>query len=167
MVRANDVDHVYSVLKPFVGTPPKINLIGGIKSLKPERYEARFKTYSHACFQPYYDLFYPVDVHGKRLKCVPNNISSMLTPRALAYWYMDDGNRGRNKTSINTNLSCHGFTFDHAALLQEALNENFKLESKVYSDHNMPRLYLARQSCADFCDLVSSYIVPCVRYTIK
>ena len=31
--RADYVDHVYQEFKPFVGMPPKINLIGGIKLL--------------------------------------------------------------------------------------------------------------------------------------
>lgn len=166
VVRANYVHHMYQIFKPFVGTPPTINLIGGIKPGLPKRYEARFKTYSHACFKPYDDLFYTY-VDDKHTKRVPENIGSMLTPRGLAYWYMDDGNQGRSKHRVNYyNFSCHGFTFDQAVLLQEALSENFKLESKVRRDHNKPRLYISRQSHADFYHLIKPYIVPCVRYKL-
>ena len=37
-----------------------------------------------------YDLFYKVDL-VRREKRVPKNIGEFLTPRALAYWFMDDG----------------------------------------------------------------------------
>lgn len=69
------VDHLYQIWKPFLGTPPRINKIGGIKPGKALRYEARFKTYSHDSFNDYYDLFYPPSIDGKRVKRVPKNMN--------------------------------------------------------------------------------------------
>ena len=94
---ADYVEHVYQVFKPFVGTPPKTSVIGGIKLGLPKRYEVRFKTYSHNEFKYYYDLFYQEvkDNNNQRIKRVPKNIGELLTARSLAYWFMNDGSRGR------------------------------------------------------------------------
>lgn len=95
------VEHVYQIFKPFVGTPPKKNLIGGIKPDLPKPYEIRFKTYIHNEFKYYYDLFYPkVKDSNKRLKRVPKNIGELLTARYLGYWFMDDGTRGAKLSYI-------------------------------------------------------------------
>lgn len=160
--RADYVDHMYGHFKPFVGTPPKINLIGGIKPGKPARYEARFKTYRHDVFKPYYDLFYPL-VDGKRTKRVPQNIGDLLTPRGLAYWYMDDG----NLTAGNTpNLSSHSFEFSDAEVLKHVLLKIFNLSTYIVKDHHRPRLYVNAKSRLSFFAYVKPYIVPCLRYKL-
>jgi LAGLIDADG DNA endonuclease family len=73
------VAHIYEIFKPFVGMPPQINPISGIKPGKPKRYEVRFTTYNHPAFKIYYDLFYPFTTKNeKRVKLVPKNIGSLL-----------------------------------------------------------------------------------------
>ena len=55
-------------------------------------------------FKFYYEIFYPARdpslEEGKecarRTKRVPENIHDLLTARALAYWFMDDGNSDQN-----------------------------------------------------------------------
>ncbi len=43
-------------------------------------------------FLYYADLFYTYNPKTNLfIKDVPNNITKYLTPRAIAYWYMDDG----------------------------------------------------------------------------
>lgn len=39
-----------------------------------------------------YNLFYIVH-NGKKVKKIPLDINSYLTPRALAFWIMDDGSK--------------------------------------------------------------------------
>jgi LAGLIDADG DNA endonuclease family len=158
-VRANYVDHVYQILKPFVGTPPKINLIGGIKPGLPPRYEARFRTYRHDLFKSYYDLYYPLDLNSKtRKKRVPYNVLALLTPRALAYMYMDDGNRGGTGITPYYNISSHGFDMHDNMLLKHALQANFGIISNVLLDHGKCRLYIKPQSHLQFKRLIKPYI---------
>jgi LAGLIDADG DNA endonuclease family len=45
-----------------------------------------FTTRSLPCFTEFYHLFY---INGK--KFIPHCIGELLTPRALAFWIMDDG----------------------------------------------------------------------------
>lgn len=87
--RENYIWHLYDIFKNFVGTPPRVKNIrrGGAR----DRQCIRFLTYRHPDFQFYDDLFYPVDevYHNKcRKKRVPTNIHEVLTPRALAYWFI-------------------------------------------------------------------------------
>jgi hypothetical protein len=52
------------------------------------------------------------------LKIVPSNIQNLLTPRALAYWIMDDGSLQNKGLHLNT----YGFTD------QDILNVNLYFE---------------------------------------
>lgn len=157
---ADYVEHVYLVFKPFVGTPPKINLIGGIKTGLPKRYEVRFKTYSHSEFKYYYDLFYPaVKATNKRIKRVPKNIGELLTARSLAYWFMDDGTRGSKITEKPAySIATHSFSYDDQLILVKALDKNFGIKSVLYKDKQFFRLSIKPESHSAFCELIKSYI---------
>ena len=89
-----------SVLKNFVGTPPRVNNIrggdDGACALRfRDRQSIRFQTYSHPEFKFYYNLFYPAhDPEGgrspNRKKRVPENIGNYLLqkPSPIASWTM-------------------------------------------------------------------------------
>lgn len=61
------------------------------------------------------------------IKTVPSDIGSMLTPRGLAYWIMDDG-YWEGKT---VKLCTDGFSLDEVELLIKTLNLNFGLIATV------------------------------------
>ena len=162
------VEHIYQIFKPFVGTPPKMNLIGGIKPGLPKRYEVRFKTYSHEEFKYYYDLFYPEVKDGnKRIKRVPNNIGELLTARSLAYWYMDDGTRG---TPIGKNpaylISTHSFAYENQLILVNALETKFGIQSGLYKDKKYFRLSIKKKSRSTFRELIQPFIHPYFEYKL-
>ena len=90
------------------------------------------------------------------------NIADLLTPRGLAYWYMDDGSLNKG----TPDFSSHGFTFNDVEILTHALSLNFGLASAVYRDHNRPRIYIKAQSRGLFKAIVTPYIVPCLRYKL-
>jgi len=89
-----------SVLKNFVGTPPRVNNIrgggDGACALRfRDRQSIRFQTYSHPELKFYYNLFYPAhDPEGgrspNRKKRVPENIGNYLLqkPSPIASWTM-------------------------------------------------------------------------------
>ena len=152
------VEHMYQVFKPFVGTPPKINLIGGIKQGLPNRYEARFKTYSHNEFKYYYDLFYPAN-DNKRIKRVPKNIGELLTARSLAYWFMEDGARGpRLPKSAAYFISTHSFSYDDQLVLVNALEKNFGIQSVLHKDKEYFRLSIKPGFRHNFYNLIKPFI---------
>ncbi len=51
----------------------------------------KFQTLSLDCFNIYRELFY--DLNGK--KVIPENIEELLTPKGLAFWFMDDGYKSK------------------------------------------------------------------------
>jgi hypothetical protein len=51
-----------------------------------------FNTVTDSRLKPYADMFYTLDENtGRYVKDVPMNIQELLTPRALAFFYQDDG----------------------------------------------------------------------------
>ena len=163
---ADYVDHIYQNFKPFVGTPPKINLIGGIKPGLRNRYEARFKTYAHEEFKYYYDLFYP-EVDGKRKKRVPQNIKNLLTAEGLAYWFMDDGTRGA-KIGKNPaySIATHSFSYEDQQILVDMLEKNFGIKSVLYKDKTYLKLSIKKESRNAFYGLINDFIHPYFEYKL-
>lgn len=114
---------LYMVFYPLVGKHPVLQI------RKPDtrtglRYKTlRFSTLSFPCFIYYYDLFY---VNGT--KVVPYNIVDLLTPRALAYWIMDDGGKNGNGEMV---LHTRAYTLNDVKLLQFALMTKFGLQTRL------------------------------------
>jgi hypothetical protein len=156
--------HLYELFEPLVGTPPKVRNIsgGGARGRK----SIWFRTYRHIVFQFYYDFFYPVDLHNlsQRKKKVPKTIHKVLTARALAYWFMDDGasNKGKNYYYFNT----QGFYYFDICILKKALKKNFNLDTNIYRDRTFYLLYIQSQSNSAFVKLIQPYLLESFQYKI-
>jgi ubiquinol-cytochrome c reductase cytochrome b subunit len=85
--------------------------------------QIQWKSPTYTCFNMYHDMFY---VNGK--KVVPANIAELLTPRALAYWIMDDGGKDSYGATL---LHTRSFTLAEVQLLQTALMDNFSLRTRL------------------------------------
>lgn len=149
------VKHLYDIFKNFVGTGPSIREIsgGGAKN----RQSIWFRTYRHEVFRYFYELFY-FEGH----KIVPKDIYGLLTPRAIAYWFMDDG----TKQTSGYHLSSQGFKFDDQNLLLNVLNNKFLLNCKVHKDGEFYRIYIPVASILIFNKLVKPYILPSMAYKL-
>lgn len=93
----------------------------------------RFKTKSLKLFNYYRDMFYVTNqATGRAVKVVPQNIAELLTPVALAYLIMADGNydRGRNRVRIYAN----SFSKEEVTLLATAIQLNFGIYAGVLAD---------------------------------
>ena len=75
-------------------------------------FSIKFSTYSLPCFNKFRLLFY----NDEGVKIIPKNLCSLLTPRGLAYWLMDDGYK-----------SVKGFYFCTESY---SLDDNLKLNIK-------------------------------------
>ena len=111
--------HLYEVFEPFVGTPPKVRNIKGGNA--KDRQSIWFRTYRHDVFKFYYDFFYPIDTQdlSRRKKKVPKMIHKVLTPRVLAYWFMDDGTYNQKSKAFFFNTQ--GFCYSDICILSKAL----------------------------------------------
>lgn len=118
-----------------------------------------FNSYSLPSFNYYYELFY---VNG--VKIIPLNISELLTPRALAYWLMDDSCRHGTTLSICT----ESFSEQEVLLLISVLKEKFNIQcNPMKRGTNKFRIYVRTRSLNDFSNLVSPYFIPSMMYKLS
>nr|YP_025752.1 putative site-specific DNA endonuclease [Tupiella akineta]AAQ18710.1 putative site-specific DNA endonuclease [Tupiella akineta] len=160
------INHLYEVFEPFVGTSPQMRTIINDYHKTPGQ-SCWFRTYSHISLKYYYDIFYVVNDVNRRVKRVPKTIAKLLTPRALAYWYMDDGTAAFDKRNIGSFvLNTQGFNHaDHKRLVL-ALKIKFGIKATIFKDKTYFRLRIASESKAIFLSLIREHIVPSFIYKL-
>lgn len=121
------------------------------------------KTYRQCyfCFKPntelvpIYEMFYQ---NGKR--DIPVDLT-LLTPRAMAWWFMDDGtSAGRCSVSIAT---C-SFSLEGLLRLRDYLKQAYDINVVIQKDF---KLYFKSESAVKFYNLVKDYIVEDMMYKFK
>ena len=83
------------------------------------------KIYGDAFYKPITDGETP-----KFVKVVPKQIQEWLTPRGLAFWYMDDGSM-KSKHHKLVYLNTQSFTFEENELLCDVLTKKFQLQTEI------------------------------------
>ena len=116
--------HIYSQFTNLTGKEPKVYIRKPDKRTNEIYSSMQFKTLALPCLNYYYDLFYK---EGKKI--IPSNISDLLTARAFAYWISDDGGIGADGQTI---LYCQSYSLEEVTLLTNALENNFKLRTRVH-----------------------------------
>lgn len=154
------VNHLYSIFEPYTGTPPTWRYID-----KDRRRRALwFRTYRHNDFIFYWNLFYEGTGENRR-KVVPKNIGKLLTARALAYWFMDDGNQTSDHKTYY--LNTQGFQKSESDTLCELLKEKFNIIASVHKDKGYWRIYIWRESALAFKTLIEPYVQECFAYRLN
>lgn len=148
---------------------PKLNKQIGKKGKIYFSYKIR--TWSFSSLNWLYDLFY-ICRSGKMVKRIPTTIETLLTPRALAVWIMDNG----SASSAGIRLSTQGFCEQDIQLLQQALFSKFGLITIVHKSAacldlqtSTPylTLYVSKQQCSLVLNLVNPYIHKSMRYKLR
>lgn len=112
-----------------------------------------FSTYSLECLRPLYDLFYPAP---DRKRVFPASLGGLLTPLALAVWFMDDGSCGPRISFGLDDTSLHRVV---SAL------RGLGLRAQVSGDGGNMTLSFPR--CADrFHELVAPHVPSCMAYKL-
>ena len=111
---------LYLSFKPWVLTLPKVKKK---KAGENESINIGFQTISHGSFRFYGKQFY----HNGR-KTVPKLINKMLTPMALAVWFMDDGSL-KSKDHKALIFNTHSYQPQELAFLRKVLNEKYNIET--------------------------------------
>lgn len=110
-----------------------------------------FRSVTCARLKPFHDLFYP---GGKRI--FPANLPELITPLALAVWFMDDGSRGPRISFGLDDLSLH-----RAVESLQALG----LTPRIYGTGSNKTLGFPGQSHV-FHALVSPHVPDCMAYKL-
>ena len=158
------VQLVYLIFEPYVGKPPSIRY----KTVNGERKEHSvwFRTFRFKEFTRYQNLFYALNALGAVERRVPINIQELLTPIALAFWFMDDGSKDPSGYYLHTQC----FTLADVKRLQQALGNKFGLETSVCRDIKNEKtyyyLYIRAGSMKKFTQLIDPYIIEPMRYKL-
>lgn len=149
--------HLYEVFKQWVLTPPQA------KEKCCRGYTSKnwwFQTVSHGAFRFYAHQFYK---EGR--KSVPRLVHRWLTPRALSYWFMDDGSI-KSKQSKGVIFNTQGYTVREVDLLISGLKNCFGLHAKIRRQKEGYQIYISGDSCECFRKLVEPYLIDEMRYKL-
>ena len=152
------VQHLYSVFEPWVLTGPRSRIKSASNRSKSESWG--FSTLSHGAFRFYAQQFYSA---GQ--KRVPKQIRRWLTPRGLAYWFMDDGS-SKSKQSKGVIFNTQGFPSAEIDLLIDVLRTKFGLESSRRHQREGHQIYVSGSSFESFTDLISPHLITEMRYKL-
>jgi hypothetical protein len=124
-----------------------------------------FQTFSHEAFNYLADLFLK-----KKHKGICNNlIIDHLTPRSLAYWFMDDGGKldyNKNTKNKSVVLNTHSFTNQEVESMSEQLSSNFNLLCEVRSNKDKKIIVIKDLSYQAFYKLIDPYLIQEMRYKL-
>lgn len=138
-------------------------LSGWYEKQKGEKVVYGFTTMSHPTLRFYATQFYQ---NGK--KRMPPLIKRLMTPLALAIWFLDDGSA---KSSKHRSLVIHslGYTLKDLVLVQDALR-HLNVESATHKQRNGSfRLYIPTKSSHLVADFVRPILkhVPSLAYKVE
>jgi len=151
------VDWLYERFRSWVLTPPQKKL----KIVRGRMHEEWwFTTLSHGALRYYGHLFYQ-----KGIKVVPRIIAHLLTPRAFAVWFMDDGSVKSSATNgrlINT----HGFTRHDVRRLCATLNCQFNLHTRERYQRDGWQIFIPAEDATTLVALLQPYMIPFFAYKL-
>mgnify|MGYP001807019210 FL=1 len=164
--------HKYSILENLCGSPPSFSTVFDKRTQKNySRY--LFNTLTFSKFNALGQAFYSYDPSLKLLvKDVPQNIAKILTPRAVAYMYMDDGSLKYYGHSNAMRICCESFSKEGVEILQAAMWQNFQINVSLTKRNKNGvligyRLAIHEAESSKFCELVRPYLVECMKYKVS
>lgn len=117
----------------------------------------RFDTISDVIFVPFKNLFY---ANGR--KQVPLNIRELLVrPLSLSVWFVDDGYK--RKDCKGAYLNTQAYSKQGQRLLQEALDRNFGIKTRIHWARRRAKLYIPSSEFDAFRKLIMLEAIPCLQ----
>jgi len=110
-------------------------------------------------------MYYKYNEAGKRIKIVPLNIQTYLTPVALAFLVMSDGCFHKQKHIIK--IYTNSFTKAEVQLLSTAVFNNFGINMTVTLERKDEYIiYVKKSELTRFQEIVKSHMIPSLMYRI-
>ena len=153
------VFHLYDIFKDFTTTPPKKYIFTDKRF--PGKIYTRwyFGTTSQPCFRFYAHQFY-----CNNKKIIPKRIYKWLTPRAIAYWYMDDGAQKWKMKSLNVRFCTDNFSLTEVKLLISVLQKKYNLKCSIQKKQHNFRIYISSESYSILTNLIFHFFIPSMIY---
>ena len=157
----NYVFHLYDVFKEFTITPPKKYCFEDLRN--PGKVYSRwyFNTVAYSFFAEYAQLFY-----RDKIKQLPPllELDKRLTPRSIAYWYIDDGSLKWKNRSLGVRFCTDNFTKEEVMVLANLLQEKYQLKTSLQRKGKNFRIYITSYSYVILKGLILDFLEPCMLY---
>lgn len=188
------VFHLYEIFKNYTSQPPKEYTFKDKRFPGKIYTRWSFYTTFQDCFRFYAHQFYTSILHEKtddtlsyadikqktatsdwqiedlgakrckRCKKVPKLIHKWLTPRAIAYWYMDDGAQKWKGKSLGVRFCTDGFTFSDTDRLLKVLRDKYLLKTSIQKKGDFSRIYVSSHSFVVLKNLIYVFLIPSMIY---
>ncbi len=151
------VDWLYQNFSNWIHQPPKARIKD---SFGKRIISYGFTTYASGSLRFYAQQFY----FGKR-KIIPKIIRKMLSPLAIAIWFMDDGSKKSNnhRTYI---IHALGYKKPELELVIRALSEKFGITVGMHRQYDKWRIYIYSNSAEKFRKIIAPYVIPSMKYKL-
>jgi hypothetical protein len=165
--------HKYEILEPLCGSAPHFsNTFDPRTGSTAERWA--FNTLVQPCLKFYADMFYTYDQTKQTwVKDVPLNVEKNLTPRALAYFYMDDGGLKWLNHSNAMRICTESFSLVGVERIQKVLKSKYDIQTSHTRETRRDgtligyRISIPERSSSAFRNLIEPYLVDCMRYKVS
>lgn len=156
---------IYNLLIDYILSPPREQV----------RTNAKGNQVVTFCFQtvkiPAFAIFYHIFINNN-VKTIPSGlITYLMTPLALAIWYMDDGGQTdyRSGHGRGMQINTQGFTAEAVSQAVVELNEKFDLNCRVRlikHRNNQPIIVIPSSSYTKFRNLVRPHMHSSMMYKL-
>lgn len=164
--------HKYDVLKNLCNTEPHLSEVLDTRTNKVYK-RWLFNTLVQDSLRYYGKMFYKYDPKTNRfIKDVPIPIEKILTPRAIAYWYMDDGSLKWLGNSNAMRICTESYNDHGVRRLKKALKTIYDIETQLTRKTNQGvlvgyRLAINERNSQPFRQLIEPYLIDCMRYKVS
>lgn len=151
------VDWLYQNFFDWVNQPPKARVKD---SFDKKVVGYGFTTYSTGLLRFYAQQFY-LD----KKKIMPKMIHKLLSPLALAIWFMDDGSW---KSNYHHTYIIHALGYDkkELELVKEAIEKKFGIRVGIHKQYDKWRIYVYSDSSEKFRRIIKPHVIPSMKYKL-
>lgn len=150
-------EHKCKIFKNLIGKPCTKDRYDKRTGKWYHRYTVKFLT--NPLYTKIKEQLYPSNI-----KTITKEWLDKVTPRGIAYWFMDDG---CNSGTIATN----SFSLKECQLIVKWFKEKWNIEctlhKQVNNEHEQYLIYIKSSSRSTFYDLVIPYIIPSMSYKLE
>ena len=153
--------HQYLALRGYCSpkTPKKYTRIS---SKNKVRYYYKIATYSFSNLKWLYDAFYK-----NKIKEIPNNetLEKLLTPLAIAIWFMDDGSRASAGAKIATN----SFKIEDIKRIIYVIKKLYNINTSINKCGKKDQyiIYFSKANMPLLSNLIKKHLVPSMYYKLN
>jgi len=147
----------YEQLQNFVSCKPRKIKAGHDKERNKDWFSWYFHTRTLQELEELYHAFYPTKV-----KVIPENIFPLITPRALAVWFMDDGSNNGETCTIST----HSFSLEEQKRIILFFKEKYRIHASIAKDRTKFKIYMGKHEYQKLKSVIEPFIIPSMIYKI-